>query len=136
MYVMVGSGILFLVFFLLFKAEESSNKRFFLGRLRANLDAKLEDHHRRGEAWRHYFGASSLRLFLHYLLHQFLSSLLFLVKKLEYVLNRLRSHNKNVAKDVKQVRGDGHLSHIAAHKASVALTDEEKAELRERKLHD
>lgn len=133
---MLGSGGLLIACFLLFKAESARGQRLILSRLRTAADLQLEARRRRWEAWKQYFGASSLRLFLHYLLHQFLSSILYLVHGLEQGLHRLRTHNRAIAKDVKGSRSDNHLSHIAAHKASVALSPEEQTSRKERALND
>lgn len=136
LWITVSSGILLLAFFLLFKTEASNGRRLVLSNSRNFLDSKLSKQNERWSVWRRYFGASSFRLFLHYSLHQLLGAFLYIVRKLEALLNRLRHHNRNIAKDVKGPGSDNHLSHIAAHKASTALSEEEKETLKERSLND
>lgn len=135
-YVMIGSGLLLTAFALLLRAEAVNGRRLFLRQARQAIDLKLFERSRQWQIWKQYLGASSLRLFLHYLLHQVLSSILFIIRRLEKLLSRLRKHNRAIAKDVKNVRRENHLSHIAAHKVSTALSPEEQAALRERTLND
>ncbi len=134
-YLMLGSGLGLIVLFLLFKAEAARGRRLFLGSFRDFLDLKLRRQHERWDAWKQYVGASSFRLFMHYVLHQLLGSILYLTRKLESGLSLLRKHNREIAKDVKNTRSDNHLSHIAVHKANVALSEDEKRDLKHRSLH-
>jgi hypothetical protein len=135
-YVMLVSGGLLAIFYVLLQAESARGQRLLWPSGRNFLDSKLRQYNEQWIHWKQYVGASSFRLFLHYVLHQFLSSVLYLVRKLETGLNHLRKRNRKIAKEVKSHQVDNHLTHIAAHKASVALSGEEKAALRERTLLD
>lgn len=132
---MAVSGALALTLFILYNAEAAKGKRVFLVPLREYLDAEIVKRSNGWTMWKKYFGTSSFRLFLHYLLHQGLSASIYLVGFIQSRLHRLRQKNKIVAKVVSS-DSDNHLHHIAEHKKSVALTEEEKENLKERSLND
>lgn len=133
---LLAVSVLFVAGLALTVIEKNRGRRLVLSTARNSLDLMLIDQSERWSRWKQYFGASSFRLFLHYILHQLLGFFLYFVRKLEYALHRLRRHNRNVAEEVKSTRSENHLSHIAAHKASTALSTEEKEALRERVLND
>lgn len=136
MYVMIGS-LLGLVFtYLLFRAESLRGQRLILSNIRGRADRYLVESTRSFMGVKKVFGASSLRLFFHYLLHQFLSVFLFLVRFAENKLQRLRLKNKVVAKVIREQVTDNHLTHIARHKEEVALSEEEREERKKRSMHD
>lgn len=133
---MLGSGLLLLGLFLLFRSETATNKRLVFEGMRDRLDARILERAAKSGSWRQYVGASSLRLLLHFLLHQFLGAVLYIMKAVETRLNKLRNRNRLIAKSVSAVSEDNHLSHIARHKEAVALSPEEKEALRSKSLLD
>ena len=135
LYIMAVSGVLSLILFFIYKAEAAKGKRIFLVNFRKYLDLQIEKRGQGWRVWKKYFGASSFRLFLHYLLHQGLSASLFVINFLERRLNNLRHKNKIIAKVVSS-DSENHLHHIAEHKKSTALSDEEKEDRKERSMND
>lgn len=131
---MAVSGILVVALFLLNKAEAAKGQRIFLPSLRSKLDEAVLARTDSWNRWKRYFGASSFRLFLHYLLHQGLGLALFVIRWIEGKLHGLRRRNKMVARVSSD--SDNHLSHIAKHKEEVALSEEERQERKERSLND
>lgn len=131
---MIGSALFLAAFFFIFKAEATKNRRLFLAGIRGYLDRKIERQRVRWQIWKRYVGASSFRLFLHFLFHQALGLILFLNRKTEELLSRLRHHNRLLARTTAPRTVSGHLGDIAAHKASTALSEEEKLALKERRL--
>lgn len=132
--VMAASGILITALYLLNKAETAKGQRLFLSSLRSRLDSIVIARTENWNQWKKYVGASSFRLFLHYLLHQGLGFALFVIRWIEGKLHGLRRRNKMVARVTSD--NDNHLSHIAKHKEEVALSEEEQQERRERILND
>lgn len=132
---MAVSGILALILFIVFKAETAKGRRIFLVSFRHYLDQQIAKRSNSWVLWKKYFGASSFRLFLHYLLHQGLSATLYVIGFIESRLHNLRRKNKIIAKDV---GGDNenHLHHIAEHKKTTALSEEEKEDRKERFMND
>lgn len=131
---MIGSALFLIGFFFVFQAENTKNGRLFLSGFRSYLDRKIERQQVRWQIWKRYVGASSFRLFLHFLFHQVLGFILFLNRKIEGLLSRLRHHNRLLARTTTPRAVSGHLGDIAAHKATMALTEEEKVALKERRL--
>ncbi len=132
---MAVSGLLLATLFFLYKAEAAKGQRLFLTGIRDRLDGFVQRRLEGWNRWKKYVGASSFRLFLHYLLHQGLGAALFIIRWIEGQLHGLRRRNKMVAK-VAVSDSDNHLSHIAKHKEEMALTEEERKELKERSLND
>lgn len=135
LYLMLASGLVLVVLFFLFKAESVRGKRFFLGSLRERLDMKLSLYFKDKHQWRKHIGASSLRLFFHFVLHHIISATLFVINSVEDRLHRLKRHNRQVAKNITSL-GHNHLHSIAKHKKDVALSPEEKEARNERSLND
>lgn len=135
LWIMLASGIVAIIFFILLQAESAQNKRLVLSRLRSNLDTKIVFMQKRSNEWSGYFGTGSLRILLHYLAHQVLSVVLKIIKFSEKSLGKLRHRNKMVAKAVKD-RDRNHLDHIAEHKESTALSDKEKQDLKAKSLEE
>lgn len=133
-YLMLVSGALLFVLVLLFRAESVSQRRYFLSGLRGRADHYLEKNTLSILRVKKVFGASSLRLFLHYALHQVLSAVLYVVRFIEERLHHLRLKNKVVAKVIKAKSEDNHLFHIARHKDATTLSAEEQDRIRERSL--
>ncbi len=133
---MAVSGVLSLILFIVFKAEAAKGRRIFLSTFRHYLDQQISKRGNSWALWKKYFGASSFRLFLHYLLHQGLGATLFVISFIENKLHDLRRKNKNIAKVVVGSDRDNHLHHIAMHKKSTALSEKEKEGLKERSMND
>lgn len=133
--VMLISGILLAAFLILLQAESAQNKRLVLSRVRSRWDIMITTWQERGSTWSKHFGAGSLRILLHYLAHQVLGLILYIIHFVEDNLDALRHRNKVIARAVKD-RDKNHLDHIAEHKESTALSDTEKQTLRERHLEE
>lgn len=131
---MTASGILIIALYLLNKAEAAKGQRLFLSPLRSRLDSLVLARTENWNRWKRYVGASSFRLFLHYLLHQCLGLALFVIRWIEGKLSGLRRRNKMVARVTSD--NDNHLSHIAKHKEEMALSEEEQRERKDRILND
>lgn len=131
---MLASGLALLLVSLLFRSEERSGRRFLLSGLRDRADAYIERSAISFLGVKKVMGASSLRLFLHYVLHQILSAILFIINFVEDRLHRLRAKNKVVAKDIKAKSDDSHLARVAEHKNAVSLSPEERERIREQTL--
>lgn len=125
-YVMLVSGALLFSFVLLFRTETVSQQRFFLSHLRGRADRYLETHAISFLRMKRLFGASSLRLFMHYVLHQVLSVVLYVVRFTESRLQRLRLKNKVVAKVIKSKNENSHLFHLKKHRETNPLSLEEQ----------
>ncbi len=132
---MVVSGALALILFFMYKAEAARGNRIFLVSLRRSLDLQIAKRAKGWSLWKKYFGASSFRLFLHYLLHQGLGATIYVIGFIESRLHNLRRKNKIIAKVVGS-DSENHLHHIAEHKKSTALSDEEKEDRKERSMND
>ena len=133
-YVMLASGLALLLVSLLFRSEQRSGRRFILSGLRERADAYIERSATSFLGVKKVMGASSFRLFLHYVLHQILSAVLFIINFVEDRLHRLRAKNKVVAKDIRAKNDDSHLSRIAEYKTAVSLSPEERERIREESL--
>lgn len=133
-YVMLASGLALLLVSLLFRSEEKSGHRFILRGPRERADAYIERSAVSFLGVKKVMGASSLRLFLHYLLHQILSATLFIINFTEDRLHRLRAKNKVIAKYIRAKSDDSHLARVAEHKNAVSLSPEEKERIREQSL--
>lgn len=135
LYLLIASSVTLIALFFFFKAESVKGKRLVLGPQREKLDMKLSLYFRDKHHWRKHIGASSLRLFFHFVLHHIISATLFIIKSVEGNLNKLKRHNRLVAKSITS-GGNSHLRSIAKHKVDVALSPEEKDARNERSLND
>lgn len=136
LYVMFASGLLLFIVSLLFRLEVNNGRRYILKGIRDRADAYIESSALSFIGVKKVMGASSLRLFLHYVLHQVLSFVLYVIKFIEDRLHRLRIKNKVVAKVIKAKSEDSHLARVAEHKSATSLSPEEKERIRERSLQD
>lgn len=134
MWTILVSGLLLFTFSFLFKVEEARGKRFLLSKFRGWLDAKVA-------GWQvHFhdvslrFGGGSLRVFFHFILHQLLGAILFIIRKVESGIHKLRVHNKVIAHFAVNHEKEGHLRNIARHKEEMALSKEEKEYRKHRSL--
>lgn len=135
LYLMLASGVILIALFFFLKAEAVKGKRLVLGSFRGKLDANLSTYFRDKHQWRKHLGTSSLRLFLHFVLHHIISATLFTIKSVEARLKKLKRHNRLVAKNITS-GSNNHLRSIAKHKEDVALSPEERAVRNERSLND
>lgn len=136
LYILIISGLILAALFFLFKAEAASGRRLLLARSREQADRTIEARFGGYPSGHGLLGAASIRLFLHFLLHLLLGAALKVTKGAESLLHRLRSHNHRVAHQMSVVSEDSHLTHIVRHKEAVSLSDQEKADLKERSLND
>lgn len=113
---MLGSGACLFGAMLLFRAEDLGGRRFFLTELRGRADAYLRNDIGLFRKTKRLFGSSSLRLLLHYILHQVLSLVLLIIRFVEGKLNRLRLKNKIVAKVIRSKNSESHLSVLLKRK--------------------
>lgn len=124
---MLGSGLGLLGMVLLFRAEDVGGRRFALRGWRDRADLYLERHSGLFKKLKRFFGTSSLRLLLHYVLHQILSLVLFIIGFLEDRLHRLRMKNKVVAKVIRaKNQGNGPVQ-LAKQKGALGPPDTERA---------
>ena len=107
-----------------------------LSRVRAWFDVKVSLAHMHLNRFSPRFGGGSLRVLFHYVLHQVLGVILFIIRAVESRLNKLRHHNKLVARTATWTDENGHLHHIAMHKKEMALSPEEIEARKHRSLHD
>lgn len=135
-YITIASGLGLIISSVIFRLERSRGERLFLANFRQRVDILVEAGTYSFLGVKKVFGASSFRLFLHYLLHQVLGLVLYIIRFLEKHLYRWRARNKVVAKDIRSQAVENHLFHIARHKESVALSEEDRERLRHRSLHD
>lgn len=118
---------------LLFALENRRGRRFLLP-VRQWLDRVTD----RGIVLWHtallYVGSGAGRVGLHYLVHRLLRAcglfLQWLYSRVEY----WRRRNRRIARTVQAARTETHLTAIAEHKQSTALTEAEKINLKEKTL--
>ena len=124
-------GVLLLA--LLFAVEDRHGRRF-ASSLRDLLDRAID----RGiVAWHTlmlYTGSGAGRVGLHYLLHRFLRGCGHVLQWLHDRVEYWRRRNRRIARTVQAVRTESHLSAIAEHKQTTALSEEEKLDLKEKTL--
>lgn len=117
-YIMLGSGIFLLGSVLLFRAEAVGGRRLIFQDMRSRLDHYLESDSNSLLRIKRFLGTSSLRLLLHYILHQILSFVLLAVGFVEARLHRLKIKNKVVAKVIRAKNEETHLSRLVKQKAT------------------
>ncbi len=133
--VSISAGLLVL-FFVLFQIEGQRQRRLILATTRGRLDIWLIRSEFYTKRLSTHLGSGTLRIALHFVLHNTLGAVLYMIKWSEARLHRLRQSNKNIAKAVTEARTQTHLSQIAEHKETVALSESEKEERRNRSLHE
>lgn len=133
---MLTSGVTSLLLIVLFQIEKHKSDRIVLSGVRAKLDVWLVHSESTLAKLSAHFGTGSLRIMLHFVLHKSLNGIIHTINFVEDKLHQLRHHNKVIAKAVTEARQEGgHLSQIAAHKETTALSDKEKADLKHRSLN-
>lgn len=75
-----------------------------------------------------------IRQLFHYVIHQALSLLLFVVGGVERGIRRIVRFNRRRAEIAREPRCDSHLTHMLAHKETTALSEEEKSARKEAAL--
>lgn len=136
LWTLVVSVVLLLILFSLLQIEKGNGRRLILVRARAAADLKLVEL----EAWQkqrsHRLRHFDLRVMLHFVLHQLLGLVLFIIGWTERQINRLRSHNRLVAHEARRTTNPNHLDKIATHKETTALSAAEKTARKERSLNE
>ncbi len=132
-YIIIGSSVVIAVLLLLFKMESKHNFRLF-SLLRHKLDNLVLLGSRLLKKLASGFTDGKLRVVSHFLIHKILSFVIAIIKKIEGYFIYLQMRNKKVVKETQRDKNNNHLSAVKDHKDSVALSDIEKKELREKSL--
>lgn len=136
LWTLVISAVLLLILFALLQIEKGNGRRMLLVRTRANADLKLVElqtwQQRHSQRLRHF----DLRVLFHFILHQLLGLVLFIIGWTERQISRLRSHNRLVAHEARRTTNPNHLDKIATHKETTALSASEKTARKERSLNE
>lgn len=143
---MLGTGyfllfciVAFLFFLWLYAAEEKRGKRFFLVGLRGFLDRKIDKLNQTIKRWWVYLSRHTLKLSWYYSIHKTLRLILTVLVKAYDSLEVMFMRNKERAQTIKLEKkhmknAEGHLSQVAEHMVSNALTESEKKKLLKKKL--
>lgn len=132
-----ASAVLLTIWFLIIQAETNRGRRLFLGGTRSRLDIGLVSWQQNLNQAASRFGAGTLRLTMHFVMHQLLGLVLLIIKFVETRVHGLRKRNKIVAMGAAiSDSAKNHLHHIAEHKESTALTETQKKRLRKKSLED
>jgi Mg2+/Co2+ transporter CorB len=75
-----------------------------------------------------------VRVGLHLLIHRLLRLIMLVLRIIQSLLERWLRRNKEIARSVQVARTESHLSAIAEHKHSNALSEAEKQALKDRSL--
>lgn len=130
----LASVLLAVVFVFLFSYEERTGKRL-LGRARAYADVAVVETSRAIRRVLRFIGRDLIRQFGRYLYHQALRGILAFTRRFEETLRNAIRTNRTLARtsdEEREVRSK--LEEVAYHKATVALSEEEKRQHRERML--
>jgi len=129
-YVAVSIGMLGLLTFV-YVVEDNKGKRIFLLGLRTKLDRFLTLILQKIERIMFSFTNGFMRLLLHYGAHSVLKRVLALIRRLETKVEELVRQNRKVAKDIGgSIKPKTHLGAIAEHKEEMALTSQQKEDMR------
>ena len=128
-YVAISIGVLLLLTFV-YVVEDAKGERFFFLKARAKLDTFLSQVLHRVELFMFSLSNSIVRLLLHYGAHSILKRMLAVIRSLEEKVEDLVRRNRRIAKGIGALRTKGHLSTLQDHKEEVALSEEEKKQLR------
>lgn len=132
---LVGSIFCVFFFMILFTYESRRGTRFAES-LRVRADFYVLQC---GKFFRHsfqYIGGGLARQIMHYLFHSFLRSILDVVKRIEQGLRNVMRINKTLAKRAERESDTRNkLEEIAIHKATHALTEDEKRIRKAKMLH-
>lgn len=130
----LASVLLAVVLVFLFSYEERTGKRL-LGRTRAYADVAVVETSRAIRRALRFIGRDLIRQFGRYLYHQALRGILAFTRRFEETLRNAIRTNRTLARtsdEEREVRSK--LEEVAYHKATVALSEEEKRQHRERML--
>ena len=131
---LLGSVIFTVALSLLFRYEKRKNVRIF-GKVRAYADVFVLRTIRGAHMLLRFIGRDLVRQIFHYLFHTFLRLVLAVVARCEEALRKAMQVNRTLARSVdEENRTRSKLEEIAFHKATHALSEEEKREHRERML--
>ncbi|MAZ56576.1 hypothetical protein CL653_02195 [bacterium] len=132
-YFVIGSTASLLSLILLFRVENKMGKKYFL-RARLTLDSAVLDVSRTCYSLTRLFGTGSLRMAGHYLVHTALAIGVAILRKIHFHLDKLQMRHRRVVREVKKERVQSHLEAIQEHKRSVALTEDEKKQLKDKTI--
>lgn len=128
------SGTLLAAFTVLVRAETARGRRFILSGLRERLDRIVVAATPFAATIRRHIGNGSIRVMLHYIAHGIISRLARLSERMGAYFARLERRNRKVVRAIRERETTSHLDKIAVHKATVALSDEARAALKQRSL--
>ena len=139
------AGLIFLVsvalfgaFAFLVRTEEAKARRVIGGQVRASLDAGIIRFEERfARKWRHMM-RYIVQLGWYYSLHSLLAGLMRVLvsvyDRIEQVFEENRTRTKQLRKEFRHHRQHSHLTAIAEHRETTALSPEEQVALRHKKL--
>jgi hypothetical protein len=128
------SGTLLVAFSVLVRAEAARGKRILLSGLRERLDRAVLRTAPFLRATRRHLGTGSVRVIFHYVAHGVIARLVRMSERASAYLARLERRNRKLARTIRERETPSHFSVIAEHKATVALSDEEREDLKRRSL--
>lgn len=139
------AGLIFLVsvalfgaFAFLVRTEEAKARRVIGGQVRASLDAGIIRFEERfARKWRHMM-RYIVQLGWYYSLHSLLAGLMRVLvsvyDSIEHVFEQNRARTRQLRKEFKHHRQQSHLTAIAEHRETTALSPEAQVALRHKKL--
>ncbi len=127
---LIISTTVFVVLMFVFRIEEAREQRF-LSPLRSWLDGVSDKVATVLLKLRLFVGAGTMRLFLHFVVHRLLQTVLRLVRTLErFFETRLRQNRRHATAISHDLERRSHLVEIAEHKQATALTEQEKRRMK------
>lgn len=128
------SGVLLVGFAVLCTIESRRGRRVILPNVRARLDAWTVALMARFMKMQMHAGTGTARMTIHYLIHDMLRRLLRFSERFGDYLERMLHRNRGVVRSVRNVRNRSHLDLIAEHKASSALGESERKDMKQRSI--
>lgn len=129
------SGLLLLFIYLILRTEDIKQRRLLFVDARSKADFYLESRLNKLHELSQHLHNFNIKLLGHFLLHQFLSLVLYFVRMTESIIHKLRIRNKVAAYSIKGVLKDdstkNHLDHIAEHRESTSLSDQDKKRIKD-----
>lgn len=129
------SGVGIIILTLLFRYERNSGSRM-LAQSRITFDHLVERLELNMQVVSQYVSRDLIRQTFHFSLHTFLVSILHILKRSEQRLTAILRSNRSLATKARHERiSRNKLDEIAEHKASVALSEEERQKRKEESLN-
>ena len=128
------SGTILVLLIALFYLESRRGGRLVLVGTRSWLDRAVVGVEQWWLAASGVFGAGMVRVLFHYVVHTILSVFAGIFDGIHRGVTRLQQRNRQVAKAIQDEARASHLDSIAEHKRTNALTEQEKAAIKERSL--